>query len=142
MLSFFSLFPFLPFSPFFHSFSDFTFFFFQECYRDFSVELNSVDSPDDDIILPSQTDSVSLSSTPEIEILNPSASEVENTEISLKDGEKDKETEKEKESKKKKEPYIAPLKLESLLKSFFAEEIRDLSCEKCNFPSSKAKVRK
>ena len=49
---------------------------------------------------------------------------------------------KEKENKKKKESYIAPLKLESLLKSFFAEEIRDLSCEKCNFPSSKAKVRK
>ena len=68
-------------------------------------------------------------SSPEIEILN--SNSVENAENNTKD----------KEIKEKKKPYIAPLKLESLLKSFFAEEVRDLSCEKCNFPSSKAKVR-
>ena len=78
--------------------------------------------------MPSEPDHEPQSS-PEIEILNSNCAE--NTEISVKEKEK-----------KKKKPSVAPLKLESLLKSFFAEEIRDLSCEKCNFPSSKAKVRR
>lgn len=79
--------------------------------------------------MPSEPDNEPQSS-PEIEILN-SNNAAENTENTCF---------KEKEKTKKK-PYVTPLKLESLLKSFFAEEIRDLSCEKCNFPSSKAKVR-
>jgi hypothetical protein len=77
--------------------------------------------------MPSEPDNEPQSS-PEIEILN--SNNAENTENTC-----------DKEKEKKKKPYVAPLKLESLLKSFFAEEIRDLSCEKCSYPSSKAKVR-